>query len=70
MAHMSSNAESTRRNYGNSSQQTNWILDSGAACHVTPEIYDFILVLLLETDKYIEVVDGHFITAKKTGEVQ
>ena len=23
-----------------------------------------------ETDKYIEVADGHFFTAKKTGEVQ
>ena len=24
----------------------------------------------METDKYIEVADGHFVTAKQTGEVQ
>ena len=31
---------------------------------------DFVLGSLVETDKYIEVVDGHFVTAKQTGEVQ
>ena len=46
---------------------TNWILDSSATCHMTQEIYDFILVSLVETDKYIEVVDGHFVTEKKIG---
>ena len=30
MEHMSSNAETTRRDFGDSSQRTNWILDSGA----------------------------------------
>ena len=36
IAHMSSNAESPRRSYGDSSQLTYWILDSGATCHMTP----------------------------------
>ena len=49
---------------------TNWILDSGSTCHTTPEISDFILGSLVETDKYIEVVDGNFVTAKQTGQVQ
>ena len=37
---------------------------------MTPEICYFIPGSLLETDKYIEIVDGHFVTAKQTGEVQ
>ena len=37
---------------------------------MTPDILDFVLVSLVETDKYIEVVDGNFVTAKKTGEIQ
>ena len=37
---------------------------------MVPEISDFILGSLVETDKYIEVADGNFFTAKKTGEVQ
>ena len=49
---------------------TDCILDSGATCHMTPEISDFIPGSLVETDKYIEVADGHFVTAKKIGEVQ
>ena len=58
------NAERPRRNYGDSLQPTNWILDSGATCNMTPDISDVILVLLVERDKYIEVTDGHFSTAK------
>ena len=38
MAHMSTNAESIRRNYGYRSQPTNWILDSDATFCMTPEI--------------------------------
>ena len=49
---------------------TDCILDSGATCHMTPEILDIILGLLVETNKYIEVADGSFVTAKQTGEVQ
>ena len=59
MAHMSPNTEIPRRNYGNSSQLTNWVLDSGATCHMAPDISYFVLVSLVETEKYIEVVDGH-----------
>ena len=42
MAHMSSNDESSRENYGDSSQLTNWILDSEATFHMTPDVSDFI----------------------------
>ena len=53
------------KDYGNSSQLTNWILDSGATCHMTPEVADFIPGSLEDTDKLIEVVDGHHVTTKK-----
>ena len=55
---MSSNKESHRRYFGDSSQPTNWILESGATCHMTPTISDFIPGSLVEKDKYIEVADG------------
>ena len=70
MAHIYSNAENPRRNYGDSLQPNNCILDSGATCNTTPEISDFIPGLLAEKDKYIKVAYGNFITAKKTGKVQ
>ena len=38
MARMSSDDERSGENYGDSSQLTNWILDSGATCHMTPEV--------------------------------
>ena len=62
---MSSNDECSSENYGDSSQLTNWILDSGAMCHMTPEILYFIPGSLEDTDKYIEVADGHHVTAKQ-----
>ena len=68
--HMYSNAESPIINDGDSLQLTNWILDSCATCHMTPEISDFIPGSLVETEKYIKVVDGIFFTAKQTGEVE
>ena len=55
MAFMSTNAESFRRDFGDSSQLTNWDLGSGATCHMTPYISDFIPGSLVETDPYIEV---------------
>ena len=70
MACMSSNAETPRRDFGDSSQLTNWILDSNSTCHMIPDVSGFILVSLVETDKYIEVADGHFVTAKQTRKVQ
>ena len=62
---MSVNDEFTSGNFGDSSQLTNWILDSGATCHMTPEVSDFIPGLLEDTDKHIEGADGHHVMAKK-----
>ena len=42
MARMSVNDECPSGNFGDSSQLTNWILDSGATCHMTPEVSVFI----------------------------
>ena len=42
MARMSNNDECPSENFGDSSQLTNWILDSGATCHTTAEVSDFI----------------------------
>ena len=58
------------RDFGDSSQMTNWDLDSGATCHMTLQISDFVPGSLVEMDKYIEVAYGNFVTAKQTGEVQ
>ena len=65
MARMSSDDKRKIVKYGDSSQLTNWILDSGATFHITPEVTDFIPGSLEDTDKYIEVADGHHVTAKK-----
>ena len=62
---MYSNAEIPRRDFGDSLQLSNWIIDSGATFHETPEILDFILGSLAETDKCIDVADRNFVTAKK-----
>ena len=70
MENMSSNAESTITYFGDRLQPTNWILESGATCHTTPDIFYFILGSFLERDKYIEFADGNFVTEKQTGEVQ
>ena len=39
---MSINDELKSVEYGDSLQLTNWVLDSGATCHMTPEGTDFI----------------------------
>ena len=70
MARMSSKDECSSENYGDSSQLTNWILDSRATCHMTPEVSDFIPGSLDDTDKYIEVADGHHVTAKQKCQVR
>ena len=67
MAHMSVNDECPSGNFGDSSQLTNWILDSGATCHMKPEVSYFIPGQLEDTDKHIEVADGHHVTAKQKG---
>ena len=69
MALMSSNDEVSSEKYAYSSQLTNWILDLGATCHMTPEVLDFIPGSLEDTDKYIKVTDGHHVTLKKIGQV-
>ena len=55
MAPMSINARITRGDYGDSTKLTKWILDSGATCHMEPEILE---------DNYKEVADGTFVTEK------
>ena len=37
---------------------------------MTPEVLDFIPETLEDTDKYIEVADGHHVTAKQKGQVR
>ena len=64
MARMSSDDKLKSVKYGNSPQLKNWILDSGATCHMMPEVSDFIPGTLEDTDKYIEVADRHHFTAK------
>ena len=54
MARMSSDDEHKSGEYGDSSQLTNWILDTGVTCHMTPEVTDFIPGSLEDTDKFIE----------------
>ena len=51
------------RYFGNIFSLTNWILDSGSTCHMTPQVSDFIPGSLEDTDKYIADVDGYHITA-------
>ena len=67
---MSNNDECPSGNFGDSSQLTNWILDSGATCPMTLEVSDFIPCSLENTDKHIEIADGHHVTAKQKGQVQ
>ena len=69
MARMFNNAEIPRRDYGDSLKLINCILESDVTYQITQDISDFILSSLVETDKYIKVADGHFVTEKK-GEVQ
>ena len=70
MARMSVNDKCPSGNFGDSSKLTNWILDSGATCHMTPEVSDFIPGQLEDTDKRIEAADGHHVTSKQKVQVQ
>ena len=65
MARMSVNDKFYNGMFGDSLQLTNWILDSGAMCHMTPEVSDFIPGSLEDTDRNIEVSEGHHVTEKK-----
>ena len=51
MARMYGNDKCPSGNFGDNLQLTNWILDSGATCHMTPEVSDFIPGSLEDTDK-------------------
>ena len=53
MAQMSGNDESSSRYFGDSSKLTNWILDSGTTCNMTPQVQYFIPSSLEDTDKNI-----------------
>ena len=66
---MSDNDKCPSRSFVDSLKLTNWILDSGAMYHMTPEVLNFIPVKLYNTDKHIEVADGHHVTAEQRGEV-
>ena len=70
MARMSSNVEIPRINYGDRLQLTNFILDPGVTCQMTPEISYFIPGSLVETDTYIKVSGDNLVTVKQTGEFQ
>ena len=52
MERMSRNVECPSGNFGDSSKLTNWILDSGATCYMTPQVYDFIQGSVEDTDKH------------------
>ena len=67
---MSNDDISENKDYGDTSLLTNWILDSGATFHMTPEVTDCIPGSLEDTDKFIEVTDGHHVTAKQKGSVR
>ena len=56
MAQIYGNDKSTSRDFGDSSQLTNWILDSGETCHMTPQVQNFIPGSLEDTYKHIKVV--------------
>ena len=64
---MSSDDKRESKDYGDSLQLTNWILDSRATCHMTLEVIDFIPGLSEDKDKFITVAVGHHITAKQKG---
>ena len=70
MAQMPSDNKSESKDYGDSSQLTNWILDLGATCYMTPEVAEFIPGSLEDMDKFIEVANRHCVTAKQKGSVR
>ena len=69
MAQMSGNGKSFSRDFGDSSQLTNWILYSRATCRMNPQVSDFIPGLLEDTEIYIEFADGYNITENEKGQV-
>ena len=70
MARTSGNDECPSGNFADSLQLTNWILDSGATCNMTPEVSEFIPGSLEYKNKNIEVTEGHHVTTKEKWQVQ
>ena len=70
MAQISNDDKRENKDYCDSLQLTNWILDSGATCHMNPEVTDFIPGSLEDTDKSIEDADRHHVNAKQKGSVR
>ena len=67
MARMSDNDKCPSRDFGDSSQLTYCILDSGETYHMMSEVSDFIPGLLEDINKCNEVADGHHVTVKQKG---
>ena len=65
MAQMSGSDRSSSRYFGGSLLLIKWILYSGATSHMKPQVLDFILGSLEDTDKYIEFADGHHVSSKQ-----
>ena len=70
MERFSSNDESSSRNFGDSLQLNNWVLDSRTTCNMTPKDSYIIQGLLEDMDKYIEAVDEHYATENQKGQVK
>ena len=69
MACMSDNEKCPSRDFGDSSQLTNRILDSVATCRMTPQGLDVIPGQLEDMDKNIKVAYGHHVTTRQKGQV-
>ena len=70
MACISSNYNISSRDFNDSSQLTNMILDLGSMCHMKPQVYNLIPGSLEDTYKYIEVADGNYITVNQKLQVK
>ena len=70
MASMSGNDECPSKHFGDNLHLTKLILDSGAIFHMTTQVSDFIPGSLEYTDKYIEVMGVHHITAMQKRQFQ
>ena len=65
MAQISSNEERKSEKYGDSSQLTNWNFRFRSNVPHDNRSFGFHSSIIRSRDKYIEVVDGHHVTAKK-----
>ena len=65
MARMSGNDKRYSKDSDDNLKLTNWILDSGSMFHMQSQVSDCIPYLLKDTYKYIEIVDGHYVTEKE-----